>query len=167
MASACSDLNKGKQLQALNQLQTTIEKAEQQSKKINRKDITSIQEYFSYHLKRIGDSLEGKEIQKETAFFLDSCKFLLHEINQIQKQQQFIDTTLPLTNARINNLRYDIQEQIGNRKLYDEYIAVEAQNVNHLSSVSQSTKASSTEITALADRLARRLQELTIHFKQP
>ena len=167
VASACSDLNKGKQLQTLQKLETSLAEAETQNRKVNRKEITEIQSYFAYHLKRIGDSLEGKEIQKETAHFLDSCKFLLHEIKQINQQNAFIDSSIPTTQKRIGALKHDIQEQTGNRKMYAEYLEMESTNVEHIATVSKDLKKSSAEIKELAERLARRLQDLTIHFKRP
>ena len=166
MASACSDLHKSEQLALLTKLEEKVLIAQTNVKKANDHELQEIQRYFAHHLKKIGDSLEGKEITKGTAYFLDSCKYLLHELSNYQLQKQYFDSTSTQSMRRIKDLHHDISEQTGDRKSYQTFIALEQKQVEQLIHSSNEIGTTSNEVTTMAKHLAVRLQDLTIHYKQ-
>ncbi len=167
MASACSDINRSKQLLTIQKLQSQLQKNKTILTKIPVKELDEINTYFSFHLQKIGDSIEGKSIPKNTALLLDSCKYIIHELNQFNQLKAFVDSTTEQSQSRLNALKHDVIEQAGNRKKYTDYIEIEQNQVEHLANVSTSLQTTSKEISKMAARLATKLNDLTIHFKQP
>lgn len=107
--------------------------------------------------------MEGKEIDKSTAFLLDSCKYILFQVDNIQTNIAFIAANKMDVLQRIQALEFDIKEQTGNRKMYATYIASEKLKVEELTALSEKSVQESQAVITTANKLAPDLEKLTLN----
>ncbi len=158
MASSCSDFHKKRQLQEIQQLRKEVETSTTQMQGLPLQDLEGIQAFFSNYLTRTARELEGKQIHKDDAYLLDSCKWMLYQVEVILKNKAFVEEQhLPLL-EQLHNLEHDVVEQAGSRQSYDAYIGDERKRVKELVSLSTAAKQLSESLVPTANRLGAKIE---------
>lgn len=132
---SCSDLKKGEQLQAIDQLSATVDSIE----------VVLIEHHIDT-LKQMLDN--AKEVQESIATFhssdtiplefalrMDEYKLMIQNIPEIEINQLTLKNGVTEIRTSLSNLKTDISNASGEKQKYDEFIAHEKKKVNELRDV--------------------------------
>ena len=127
---SCSDMKKGKQLEEIGALQTSLDSLEKQWDTDEVKQIDSLENLSSSKIDSIGNLYDGQEIELNIASKIDLFKQSNHDLKELKKIHEFYPVVLKEKQKSLKSLRKDIEKGSGRREKYDEYIGFEQKELS-------------------------------------
>lgn len=122
---ACSDMSKGKQLEKISSLQTTLDSLKNEWHSEDSVFLNELEKECISKIDSIGLLYNGQKIALEEAKNIDLYKQTVLGLKELKKVHSFFPTVLTEKEKALKLLQQDISKGSGRREKYDDYIAFE------------------------------------------
>lgn len=127
---SCSDMKKGKQLEQITVLQTSLDSLQSVWRPEDATVVDSLSKVCASKIDSIGSLYNNQEIDLEIASKIDLFKQSSNDLQELKKIHDFFPTVLNDKKQSLESLKKDITKGSGRREKYDEYIAFEQKELN-------------------------------------
>lgn len=123
-------MKKGKQLEEIRTLQTSLDSLEKQWDFNEVNQIDSLENLSSSKIDSIGNLYDGQKIELTIASKIDLFKQSNHDLKELKKIHEFYPVVLKEKQKSLKSLKKDIEKGSGRREKYDEYIDFEQKELS-------------------------------------
>lgn len=133
LLTSCSDLKRPDQKNKLELIRTDLSLLLENDRAFSLDSILMIIDQIEQVEKRIKSNFQYDTLDIEMIENLDSYKRIHPALSFVVDARKKIDSSLSIRKERLESLSSDIENSVGNRAKYDEFIAFEKDNVDELS----------------------------------
>jgi len=134
LLSACSDLKRPEQLEKIQQLSSELESVQEVSNNFTQENISLTISKLSEVENRMKENFQDDTLNIELIKQLDSYKRIGPALTFVVNANRTIDSSIELRKSKLDNLLSDIENSVGNRAKYDDYIQIETEEIEELKS---------------------------------
>lgn len=132
LLTSCSDLKRPDQKNKLELIRTDLSLLLENDSEYSLDSILIVVNQIEVVEKRIKSNFQYDTLNIEMIKNLDRYKRIHPALSFVIDARQKIDSSLSIRNERIESLSSDIENSVGNRAKYDEFISFERDNVDEL-----------------------------------